>query len=266
MKAAHEAGVTVLLDGQGADELFGGYDGIGGWVARASGPRAMARAAAQGGDGGRGDLARAVGAELLPAAARRRHRRAMCSAYVAEAVADEAARRRLPVVAGARGSSPLRRELLRQSFATSLPELLRYADRDSMAHSREARLPFLDRRIAEFALSLPPQFLQRDGVRKAILRDAVRGIVPQVVLDRRDKVGFEPPQAAWLRDEAVFARMSEVILDRSARGASLYDRAALEADVRAGAWRDPRGAWRVFNLELWLGSLVRDRVPAAAAG
>jgi hypothetical protein len=60
--------------------------------------------------------------------------------------------------------------------------------------------------------------------------------------------------------------MSEVILDRSARGASLYDRAALEADVRAREWRDPRGAWRVFNLELWLGSLVRDRVPAAAAG
>jgi asparagine synthase (glutamine-hydrolysing) len=226
----------------------------------------MARAAARDGDGGRADLARAVGAELLPAAARRRHRRAMCSPYVAEAVADEAARRRLPLVAGVRGSSPLRRELLRQSFATSLPELLRYADRDSMAHSREARLPFLDRRIAEFALSLPPRFLQRDGVRKAILRDAVRGIVPQVVLDRRDKVGFEPPQAAWLRDEAVFSRMSEVILDRSARGASLYDRAALEADVRAREWRDPRGAWRVFNLELWLGSLVRDRVPAAAAG
>ena len=44
------------------------------------------------------------------------------------------------------------------------------------------------------------------------------------------------------------------------------ERAALEADVRAGEWRDPKGAWRVFNLELWLGSFARDRVAAAAAG
>ena len=90
--------------------------------------------------------------------------------------------------------------------------------------------------------------------------------MPQVVLDRRDKVGFEPPQAAWLRDGAVMARMAEVVLDREARGAELYDRVTLEADVRAGQWRDPKGAWRIFNLELWLGALVVDRVPAAASG
>ena len=131
-----------------------------------------------------------------------------------------------------------------------------------MAHSREARLPFLDRRIAELALSLPPQFLHRGGVRKAILRDAVRDVVPAVVLDRRDKVGFEPPQARWLQDPAVMARMAEVVLDPGSRAAALYDRATLESDVRAGRWRDPKGAWRVFNLALWLAAL--DRVPAGA--
>ena len=76
------------------------------------------------------------------------------------------------------------------------PQLLRYADRNSMAHSREVRLPFLGRAVAEFGLSLPAEFLYRDGVTKAVLRDAVRGLVPDSVLDRRDKVGFEPPQAA----------------------------------------------------------------------
>ena len=264
MKAAREAGVTVLLDGQGADELFGGYDGIGGWAARALGPRAMARAAAAG-RAPRAELARAVGAELMPAAVRRRHRRGRCSPYVTAAVAAAAVRTEPAPVPGGGDSSPLRRELLREAFGTSLPELLRYADRDSMAHSREARLPFLDRRIAEFALSLPPQFLQRDGVRKAILRDAVRGLVPDVVLDRTDKVGFEPPQAAWLRDAAVMARIAEVVLDRAATGAALYDRRALEADVRAGGWRDPKAVWRVLNLELWLTALGRDRVAAIAA-
>ncbi len=260
MQAARAAGVTVLLDGQGADELFGGYDGIGGWVTRSRGPRAIGRAAVTG--DGRDELARAIGAELLPAALRRRHRRGLCSPYVAGAVADAAVGRPTPRGPGADGSSPLRRELLRQSFHTSLPELLRYADRDSMAHSREARLPFLDRRIANFAFSLPPQFLHRGGVRKAILRDAVRGTVPDVVLDRRDKVGFEPPQATWMHDAAVMARIAEVVLDPGARGHALHDRAALEADVRSGRWRDPKAVWRVFNLELWLTALDRDRVPA----
>jgi asparagine synthase (glutamine-hydrolysing) len=263
MKAAREAGVTVLLDGQGADELFGGYDGIGGWAARSRGPRAMARAAASSG-AGRAELARAVGSDLLPAALGRWHRLGLCSPYVTPAVAADAVRRAAPVAAGADGSSPLRRELLRQAFHTSLPELLRYADRDSMAHGREARLPFLDRRVAEFALSLPPQFLLRGGVRKAILRDAVRGAVPDVVLDRRDKVGFEPPQALWMRAPALMARIAEVVLDPAARCGGLYDRATLEADVRAGRWREPRAAWRIFNLELWLAALVGDRVPAAA--
>ena len=154
--------------------------------------------------------------------------------------------------------------LLRQAFHTSLPGLLRYADRDSMAHAREARMPFLDRRIAEFALSLPAQFVHRGGVSKAILRDAVRGTVPDVVLDRRDKVGFEPPHATWMRDPAFFARIAEVVLDPGARGGELYDRSVLEADVAAGGWRDPRAAWRVFNLELWLAAIARDRVPAGA--
>ena len=71
-----------------------------------------------------------------------------------------------------------------------------------MAHSREVRLPFLDRRIAELALSLPALFLYRNGVTKRVLRDAARGHVPESVLARRDKVGFEPPQARWLAEPA----------------------------------------------------------------
>ncbi len=92
----------------------------------------------------------------------------------------------------------MRRELLLETFVTSLPTLLRYADRSSMAHSREVRLPYLDRRVAEYAFSLPAAFLCQDGVTKRILRDAVRGLVPESILARRDKIAFEPPQARWL--------------------------------------------------------------------
>jgi asparagine synthase (glutamine-hydrolysing) len=138
---------------------------------------------------------------------------------------------------------------------TSLPDLLRYADRDSMAHSREVRLPFLDRRVAEFALSLPAEFLYRDGMTKAVLREAVRGVVPDIVLDRRDKVGFEPPQDSWFSTQAFKARISDVLLDPKALDRGLYDRNEIETDLTAGRWRDPTGIWRALNLELWLRAL-----------
>jgi asparagine synthase (glutamine-hydrolysing) len=253
-RAAREAGVTVLLDGQGGDELFGGYDGITGWAVRARGPRATARALL---GPHRNEVLTSFGAERLPAAAAHRHRRGLASPYAAQEVIEAAVRVPAPRIDG---RSPLRRELLRQSFHTSLPQLLRYADRDSMAHSREVRLPLLDRRIAEFALSAPPEFLVGGGVRKRILRDAVRDVVPDAVLARRDKIGFEPPHARWL--SSLRDRAADVLLDGGARSRGLYDTAAIEADVRAGRWRDPAALWHALNLELWLRAPAA--VPAAA--
>jgi asparagine synthase (glutamine-hydrolysing) len=246
--------VTVLLDGQGGDELFGGYDGIEGWALRARGARATARALL---GPFRGDVLTSIGAERLPAAAAHRHRRGRASPYAAPEVVEHAVRVPAPRIDD---RSPLRRELLRQSFHTSLPPLLRYADRDSMAHSREVRLPLLDRRIAEFALSAPPEFLVGAGRRKRILRDAVRDVVPGTVLARRDKVGFEPPQARWLA--SLRDRAAEVLLDAGTRSRGLYDTEVIESDVRAGRWRDPAALWHALNLELWLRAPAA--VPAAA--
>jgi asparagine synthase (glutamine-hydrolysing) len=262
-KAAHDAGVTVLLDGQGGDELFGGYAGIGGWALRARGPRAAVRAAL-GDRRDRRDLLAAIGSERLPRAMAHRHRRGLASPYATPAAIESAVRAEPPVVAGSETDSPLRRELLRQSFHTSLPQLLRYADRDSMAHSREVRLPLLDRRIAEFALSAPPEYLVGAGQTKRILRDAVRDVVPEAVLARRDKVGFEPPQARWLGAEAATALARDVLLDPAARASGLYDAGVVEADVRAGEWRDVAGLWRALNVQLWLRAFAASPAPAAA--
>jgi asparagine synthase (glutamine-hydrolysing) len=126
-----------------------------------------------------------------------------------------------------------------------------------MAHSREVRLPFLDRRVAEFCLSLPADFAYRRQTRKAILREAVRGVVPDAVLARRDKIGFEPPQKKWLAEPAFIALIAEVLLDAQARGRGLYNSHAIEDDVSGRQWRDPAGAWRALNLELWLRSVAR---------
>jgi len=132
-----------------------------------------------------------------------------------------------------------------------------------MAHSREVRLPFLDRALVEFGLSIPAAFVYRDGVTKAVLRDAVRGLVPAAVLDRRDKVGFETPQSAWLTEPAWISRVGEVLLDTGARTRGLVDSTVVERDMRHGRWRDADGIWRALNLELWLRAF--ERAPAGGS-
>jgi asparagine synthase (glutamine-hydrolysing) len=266
--AAADAGVVVLLDGQGGDELFAGYPFARGYALRSSPPRELARALRRTPAGAAAAIVRSLAAERLPARLRARHRLRLASPYAADALTRSVGHA-VEAEAWMREGSPLRRELVAESFVTSLPLLLRFADRGSMAHSREVRLPLLDRRIAELALALPAHFLLRDGTSKAVLRDAVRGAVPAELLARRDKVGFEPPQGRWLATPEFRKRIGEVLLDRDARRRGLYDTAAIEADLHAGRWRDHAAIWRALNAELWLRSMVERgggeaRVPADA--
>jgi asparagine synthase (glutamine-hydrolysing) len=266
--AARKAGVVVLLDGQGADELFGGYAIAAGFAMRSAGPAAALRELRAGGaDAGR-QLALALGSELLPGPLRRAYRRRAASPYAGSELAGDASlgEPAAPEAWIEGEPDPLRRELLREAFVTSLPQLLRYADRSSMAQSREVRLPFLDRRIADFALSVPAGWLRSGGTSKVLLRDAGRRFVPDPVLARRDKVGFEPPQGRWLREPGFRVRIGEVMLDPAARARSLYDSAAIEADLAAGAWRDPGAIWRALNAELWLRELVEAPRPEPVVG
>jgi len=122
-------------------------------------------------------------------------------------------------------------------------------------------LPFLDRRVAEFALSLPPGFLYRGGVTKRVLRDAVRGLVPAGVLDRREKLAYQTPEQAWFSTPAFVERAREVLLDQASRAHGLYDVEAIAADARAGSWRNASALWRAMNVELWR-SAFASRPPA----
>ena len=209
----------------------------------------------------RRDTSRALLSGRLLPLVRRLSWRHTTSPYAVGTVRQEAAAVDAPdmIIEGLRG--PLARELLRQSFHTSMPSLLRYADRDSMAHSREVRLPFLDRNVAEFALSLPAVFLYRNGLTKVVLREAVRDVVPAELLARRDKVPFEPPQDSWFAEPAFVGKVCEVLLDSRARSRGLYSSSAIEADARSRRWRDPNAIWRALNLELWLNAFERARLP-----
>jgi asparagine synthase (glutamine-hydrolysing) len=97
------------------------------------------------------------------------------------------------------GFNPLTSVLYKEMLQTHLPVLLRYGDRNSMAHSREVRLPFCDHRLAEFTFSLPPELLMGGAETKRLLRGATKGLLPEKIRTRWNKQGFIPPQADWLK-------------------------------------------------------------------
>jgi asparagine synthase (glutamine-hydrolysing) len=261
MQTAREAGITVLLDGQGNDEILGGYGDASGFALRSGGPSWLLENVLREPRSLK-SLARSVGSDHLPGPLKRSYLRRNSTPYASQEVAIAGARNAARPWVRPRGEDPFRRYLLRETFDTGLPVLLLYADRSSMAHSREVRLPFLDRRIVEYSMSVPSAFAFGAGYSKRLLRDALSTLLPAEVLWRRDKVGFEPPQERWLHDAGMRARIAEVLLDDRARGRGLYDLQRVEDDYRSGAWRDHYGIWRALSTELWLRSLERQRVPA----
>ena len=99
------------------------------------------------------------------------------------------------------------RELsMSQLGASHLQQLLHYEDRDSMAHSIESRLPFLDYHLVEFVLSLPDEYKLSNGVTKKVLREGMKGIIPEEIRHRMDKKGFVTPEEVWIRKNASFFR------------------------------------------------------------
>lgn len=88
-------------------------------------------------------------------------------------------------------------------FKMGLEELLRIADRNSMAFGREVRLPFLNHDLVEFVFSLPSNSRIKHGFTKYILRKSMKNILPQQIVWRRDKIGYEPPQKTWMQNNRV---------------------------------------------------------------
>ena len=93
-------------------------------------------------------------------------------------------------------------EALRRTMAgDGLSALLRHGDRNSMRWSIESRVPFLTTDLAEYLLALPEDFLiSQAGETKHVFRRAMRGIVPDSILDRRDKIGFSTPEPTWFKE------------------------------------------------------------------
>ena len=146
------------------------------------------------------------------------------------------------------------KERLRQDLTTySLPALLRYEDRNSMAHSIESRVPYLDQELVEAILGLPDGEIIRDGWSRIILRESMRRLLPDRIRLRRWKVGFTTPESRWL-----FARRA--VFESLFRSPLFQSRPYWQGARIAQAFRDAAQGrapssllfWRVINVELWL--------------
>lgn len=99
---------------------------------------------------------------------------------------------------------------LYNSVNEGLTQLLRYADRNSMAHSREVRLPFLSHELVEFLFSLPAEMKIHNGWTKYIQRKTFAPLLPEEITWRKDKIGYEPPQKKWMEKEQVKEQIREI--------------------------------------------------------
>jgi asparagine synthase (glutamine-hydrolysing) len=275
MKLAHGEGIKVLLDGQGADEALAGYHyQFGPFLAETLRTRGLAAMA-----GEIGQLHKVTGRSIpflaglglyhatrLPppvvSAARR--------AFRTHASFDPAAFS--PGFRGAAAASTsdrhqpcpsLRLERHRDLVRTSLPALLRYEDRSSMAFGIEARLPFLDYRLVEAAIALPATSLIRGGFTKRILRDAMSGLLPESVCWRRDKLGFPTPEKRLLAESAGFVR--EILAQGGDLGGRLDPRAHAKLMLSSGdELAATPGLVRLLSASMWL-RRTRERVVAESA-
>src|SRR5712691_3138528 len=262
MSLARDSGVKVVLDGQGGDEVFAGYNNyapqhlygllgaqpmrfpfevaalgrLQGWPqARAAARSAVAMRL-------RAPVASSVGekpdAALLTPELQQ----------MADMSHDEW--RLWPRVFDGWLTNVLYWELTR----TRLPALLRYEDRLSMAFSIESRVPFLDHRLVELAFALPDEVKRHAGWSKYGLRKALDGLLPASVVWRRDKKGFPTPVGDWLRNGRGAAAL-DILRDPSRRSRQLFPQGSVDAFVREhvnGSADRSWQLWRALSTELWL--------------
>jgi asparagine synthase (glutamine-hydrolysing) len=265
MREASARGRRVMMDGQGSDELFGGYQNFFGFhfadLLRKWRFKTLAREIA---------AARSVGrlrsAQLMAFTARAfvtppllrslRSRVLQSQAFVGQALAQ---RRHIPLEEG-RVFPDIYRNQLHRMLAL-LPELLHSLDRNAMSHSIEARVPFLDHRVVEAAFQLPPDGFISAGRQKAALRRRMTGRLPDAVVSRVQKVSYTTPERAYF--EGKLGELAADVFhsaDFKARGWSNVARCQSElAKIRAGKPGRVSSVWRALCAELWAQQFLRPR-------
>lgn len=153
-------------------------------------------------------------------------------------------------------------ELSRQKlYYTNLPMLLRYEDRNSMAHSIESRLPFLDYRLVEWLQSLPDDQKLCNGQTKVVMRGAMKGILPEDVRMRMDKIGFETPEEVWEKEHQEEFRKLIRFSVESANGIITENAIEFFENISSRQRLD-FSIWRMINFGIWYDLFINRKAGA----
>jgi asparagine synthase (glutamine-hydrolysing) len=268
--------VTVLLEGQGADELLGGYVGNVLWPT-------VADLITAGRVGEAVDSYREFARTYSPFYSVKLAIRDISNSFdwISKAyqrlsgldiiygplLRDFTRRKDYPDLPNEGGTSRLARSLLHQ-HSGGLVNLLHYGDAISMANSLESRLPFLDHRLVELVWRLPSEFKVKLGIGKHIHRAAMRGLVPDRILDQKVKFGFNTPISRQFRTERPGAESPiEVLLSQRCAERGIFDRQALSKliEVHKSGHQDHGPLlYRLLSTELWFRQFIDARIATAS--
>jgi asparagine synthase (glutamine-hydrolysing) len=275
--------VRVLLDGQGGDEVLGGYHSYFPWAlrglmrqalrqpwqvqrwqawqqsasaiaARQQGQAAPSWRTAYEGLGQAGGLLK----RGLPPAKFDAHPWGASALDVVQPIAED----------------DLSTRMLQDLMYSSLPALLHYEDRNSMAFSIESRLPFLDYRLVSWVYALPPRFKIRQARTKWLLFETMKDILPHPVAYRREKLGYETPGSAWLLAPEVANVLDKVLKhppealaalppDYWQKRATQWQQCRREGQVPA---KIERVLWRLLTVVRWLSMEAARKQPPGVLG
>jgi asparagine synthase (glutamine-hydrolysing) len=266
--------VTVVLNGDGGDESFAGYERykLSDYEAYFRLPKVVRR----------GIATAALPAALVSRRGRRFRQMAPDDGYKAYfstllhlnfnernrlyslPLLHEASTQESPPLAMLRSGhhSSLLDAMLETDLHNYLPDdLLIKMDVATMAHSLEARSPFLDHMLVEFMARVPPQYKRSRGVSKVLLKSALQGILPEAVLNRR-KMGFGIPLGHWLRT-SLKEQLTDTVLSERAMQRGYFKPKVVRDMVRshmAGGHRYQNALWDLLQLELWHRAFI-DEAP-----
>jgi asparagine synthase (glutamine-hydrolysing) len=263
MGLAKNKGVKVMLDGQGADEMLGGYRFV--LSARLASLIRQARWL-------RGlrfllqlrryediklpEIVMKAGSFFLPSQLRGHFGKLIGLKPNPEWLERKWFRKR-DVKTVFSEKSKARNILHEQLYHSLMQELLvgllRYEDRNSMAFSIESRVPFLTPEFANLMYALPEEYIiDAKGTSKAVFRNAMRGIVPSAILERKDKIGFATPEKEWLRHSRHWIKAT--LGSETAKRAGVFHTNALEREWEsflASRKKGDFGIWRCVNFIRW---------------
>jgi asparagine synthase (glutamine-hydrolysing) len=140
----------------------------------------------------------------------------------------------------------------------SIPALLHYEDRNSMAFSIEARTPFLDYRLVEFCLGLPYDVKMKNGVTKHILRQAMSRDLPPAVRDRKDKKGYPTPMARWFRESSQ-RHLKDILYDKRTADRKIFNMEGIRFYVERHCEGKTDASWQIYRwvtTELWFRTFI----------